>query len=431
MEIHLQIKLNRPHIRMQRRFVAFEALVLTLVLLLTGAVSHLRADTGTCGGAMITLPFTDILNGPSSGFFCFIAQIYFQGITAGTSATTYSPDNPVTRGQMAVFLARTEDLALKRGSRRAALNQWWTPQATWFLRKVGRRLYPFDVVCNDDELVVVNNSGSVSLVRASHGTIENEAFQFTDGTPLIKPRTAVVADGIIYVAGGNALGYFVPLDRAESFGSDIVVNLVSKNFSPDLQALTFDGSFVWTGSSSGVVGKVLVTDNSVTTVGSGSGFGTVKGMLFDGSSVWITSEYNSDPSFSGPFLRRLDSNGFETLGIFTGTIPSVGRPVFDGTNIWVPNTGDNTVAVIRATTGAVLAQLSGNGLNGPVAAAFDGQRIAVTNFNSNTISLWKATDLTPLGSFIVDTTNSQPFGICSDGVNFWVTLSADRYLVRF
>ena len=52
------------------------------------------------GGAT---PFTDI---DGSIFKADIEAIYAAGITVGTSPTTYSPDNPVLRGQMATFLAR-------------------------------------------------------------------------------------------------------------------------------------------------------------------------------------------------------------------------------------------------------------------------------------------------------------------------------------
>ncbi len=46
------------------------------------------ADTGTCGGAMVTLPFTDVAG---NIFFCQIAEAYFSGLTNGTTPTTYSP----------------------------------------------------------------------------------------------------------------------------------------------------------------------------------------------------------------------------------------------------------------------------------------------------------------------------------------------------
>ena len=93
-----------------------------LVLLLTS--TRLPADTGTCGGAMTALPFTDVAG---NVFFCQIAEAYFSGLTNGTTPTTYSPSNGVSREQMAAFVTRTQDSALRRGSRNAALGRWGLP----------------------------------------------------------------------------------------------------------------------------------------------------------------------------------------------------------------------------------------------------------------------------------------------------------------
>jgi hypothetical protein len=68
-------------------------------------------------------------------------------------------------------------------------------------------------------------------------------------------------------------------------------------------------------------------------------------------------------------------------------------------------------------------------LSGPTQAAFDGERILVTN-SGDFVSLWKATDLTPIGNFTMPT-GSTPFGVCSDGINFWITLANSYLLVRF
>jgi len=54
-------------------------------------------------GAGGSTPFTDI---DSSIFKGDIESIFAAGITVGTSPTTFSPDNPTTRGQMATFLSR-------------------------------------------------------------------------------------------------------------------------------------------------------------------------------------------------------------------------------------------------------------------------------------------------------------------------------------
>ena len=85
---------------------------------------------------------------------------------------------------------------------------------------------------------------------------------------------------------------------------------------------------------------------------------------------------------------------------------------------------------MRATSGAVLRTLTGNGLNVPRAAAFDGERVLVTNETGNSVSLWKAADLTALGSSGTGTV-TNPFGACSDGLNFWITLDATARLARF
>src|SRR6185295_8206178 len=107
-----------------RRSTFGTPLVTALMLIIMIASSRLRADTGTCGGANTILPFTDVMG---NLFFCQIAEAYFSGLTNGTSGTTYSPGDNVTRGQMAAFITRTLDQSLKRGSRRAVLDQYWTP----------------------------------------------------------------------------------------------------------------------------------------------------------------------------------------------------------------------------------------------------------------------------------------------------------------
>ena len=139
--------------KLNRHFVFFEALVLALVFTLTGMVSRLRADSGTCNGAGVTLPFADV---GSSGFFCQIAEAYFSGLTSGTSAVTFSPGNTVTREQMAAFITRAQDSALRRGSRRAALDQYWAPTSADGIGLTGVGSYPVAVKSDGADLWVAN-----------------------------------------------------------------------------------------------------------------------------------------------------------------------------------------------------------------------------------------------------------------------------------
>ena len=89
-------------------------LALGIASLLAGGAVRIVQDQ--CG------PFTDV----TPAFCPFVSELYYLGITAGTSATTFSPDDPLTRGQAAVFVAKGLNQSLARSSRRAALGQWWT-----------------------------------------------------------------------------------------------------------------------------------------------------------------------------------------------------------------------------------------------------------------------------------------------------------------
>jgi YVTN family beta-propeller protein len=176
--------------------------------------------------------------------------------------------------------------------------------------------------------------------------------------------------------------------------------------------------YLWSANVSGSVSKVDF--NSGNSFNFTMGFSQPDGIIFDGANLWVTDLGDNT-------LKRLDSNGTVIQTVPVGGAPRF--PVFDGSNVWVPNSNDASVTVVRARDGIVLATLTGNGLNGPVQAAFDGERILVTNFGGNSLSLWKATDLTPVGNVFTGT-GTGPWGVCSDGINFWITLEAINELAR-
>jgi DNA-binding beta-propeller fold protein YncE len=158
---------------------------------------------------------------------------------------------------------------------------------------------------------------------------------------------------------------------------------------------------------------------SVTNVG---GFGTVAGIIYDGANIWVTDT-------SADTLLKLDASGNVLQTVMVGDNPQF--PVYDGKNIWVGNLS-HTVTVVRASTGEILATLSGNGLDPGQTrvAGFDGERILFTNFTGDRVSLWNATDFKPLGTFSTGA-GTQPWGVCSDGQYFWITLRGTGQLVRF
>ncbi len=385
-----------------RRTLTVFAVLLTA--LLGGAGSTLL---GICG------PFSDV----SDATFCpFVLEIFTLGITTGTSPTTYDPAGTVSRLQMAAFLSRTVDAELRRGSRRAALNQFWTTESNAGLARTAVSFSPGGLASDGEDLWVANLTDfSISRVHGSDGRLLET---WTGG---LVPVSVLSAIGKIFAAGNTTPGRLYRIDPSKPAGA---VETISTSIGGAPQGIAYDGSRIWTANNSGSVSIVTPAATlpwTVTTVS--AGFGAMNGILYDGANVWATR--NTPGS-----LMKLDSAGAILQTVAVGLFPAF--PTFDGANLWVPNHDSNSVSVVRASNGAVLATLTGNGLDEPYSAAFDGQRILVTNFgpSANSVSLWKAADLTPIGAFSAGA-STRPQIVCSDGINFWITLAGTAQLERF
>ena len=128
------------------------------------------------------------------------------------------------------------------------------------------------------------------------------------------------------------------------------------------------------------------------------------------------------------YVHALNSSGGIVKTVTVGSFPE--NPVFDGTNIWVPNVGSNSFTVVQASTGNVVATISAdatNQLNGPTTASFDGERILVTDNRGNSVTVFKAADLSFVASV---STRGTPLGACNDWVDFWVTLNSRNVMLR-
>jgi DNA-binding beta-propeller fold protein YncE len=388
--------------------------LIALTAMLTMLSTRLHADSsGSCGGATTTIPFNDVQG--NNIFFCAIAEAYFSGLTNGITATVYGPAQNVPREQMAAFITRTQDSGLRRGNRRAALNQWATPKS---IASTARTLVddgPLYVQSDGKDLWVSNSlGGTVSRVRASDGRLLGTWTGANDAAGVL------VARGRVYVTGSSDPGRLYAIDPDQPAGQ---VLTVTSGLGAFPYGITTDGIFIWTANAGGSVSKFLPDNVSVETFT--AGFNSPTGILYDGANVWITEQFENT-------LKKLNSDdGTIAQTVNVGTAPRI--PIFDGTNIWVPNLGSNSVTVVRTTgalAGTVLATLTGNGLNSPYGTAFDGQRILVTNFNQSSLSMWKAADLTPLG--VVSTGGVDgPAGACSDGINFWIAFTSVDRLGRF
>jgi hypothetical protein len=405
--------------KINRRMLYRAAMLLALMSFLTFASTRLQADTGTCGGVTITLPFADVQGNP---FFCQIAQAFFTGLTNGTSATTYSPAANVTREQMAAFITRTQDSTLKRGSRRAAAGQWFTPQHVGVLNTTPLGTDP-SMNCFDGEDIWAANfsSNNVTRVHASDGRV------LGTWTGAILAHNTIAAAGFIYVTGLEIPGRIYRIDPTQAPGA---VTEVANNVGDGPRSITYDGLNLWTaneGTAPGL-GSItrynIVTDTATTF---GLGFNQPVGIVFDGTHLWVV-DLGDDALYR---VNPADGTILETLamGAITST-PAI--PVFDGANIWVPVTNELKV-VSTSTPARLLATLTGNGLGSTnLAAAFDGERIMVTNRAGTTVSLWKASSLTPLGNLNLGA-GMNPQGVCSDGLHFWIAVdsSGGGVLMRF
>ena len=376
-----------------RRLPAFLA---ALAILATGAVSSLL---GTCG------PFTDTAN---DAFCPFVLEVFYLGITTGTTSTTYDPTANVTRLQMAAFLSRTVDGVLKRGSRRAILEHFWTSAQN----ETTIGLSAFGVKSDGADLWVADQTGgTVSRVRASDGRL------LETWTGATKARGVLTVAGLVVVTGFTSPnGTLYLIDPRQPAG---VVTTIATNLGDRPRRVASDNNLLWTANVGSV--SIVAAQGSlpftVTTVT--AGFDTMLGPVFDGSRIWVSN-------FTKGTLLKLDSAAAILQTVTVGAGAS--HPMYEGTNIWVPNTNSDSISIVRPASGAVLATLTGNGLSQPGVAAFDGERVLVTSVNSGNVSLWKAADLTPIG--FVDVGGGFSNSACSDGLDFWITLG-NGLLQRF
>jgi hypothetical protein len=285
-------------------------LLITVVVSLTLLSSRLQADTGMCGGASITLPFTDVA--ADNIFFCSIAEAFFSGLTNGTTPSTYNPGDPVSREQMAAFVTRTMDQSLRRGSRRAALKQFWTLTSENGIGSTTVGSGPQLVESDGADLWVANNvSGAVLRVRASDGKLLETWTGATVATGVLAAR------GLIFVTGNTNPGTLYQIDPTQPAGA---VTTVTSSLGVNPTGIAFDGARIWTANFGASVSIVTLNPLSVATVT--AGFTHPQGILYDGANMWVTDTGK---------LFELDSNGAIIQTVTVGNGP--GFPVFDGTNI--------------------------------------------------------------------------------------------------
>jgi hypothetical protein len=380
--------------------------VVAACALLAGA----PASATQCGTQQYPFPFTDVA-GVTDAFCAGIMQSYVLGISRGTSPTTFSPNDDVPRLQMTTFLQRTFDQATRRSNPRGALEQWWTPGSAAAVQQVpvaGIVRY----CASDGEHVYAIDESNVTQIRASTGQVLG-TWTGLGGAA----RRGVVAAGKLFVVTRTSPGKVYALDLSQAPGAAVEVATVGNQ----PVGMAFDGSRLWTANLAGSVSMVTLQASPPYPVSTFSaGFTGPIGALFDGASVWI-SDQDSDQ------LHRLDVAGNVVQSVAVGDGP--GQMSFDGANLWVVNNLANSISVVAAATGTVLATLSPATPVEATGIAFDGERILVTD-QGDSVALYRAADLKPLGAFDLGA-GSNPLAACSDGRRFWVSLPGAQRMARF
>ncbi len=370
----------------------------SILALLSGGAVRIAQDV--CG------PFTDV-----TPVLCpYVLEMYYLGITAGTSPTTFSPNNPVTRGQAAVFVSKGVNQALARSSPRAALGQWWTTTPHYDIG-IGVTDDAFgSVACDGTDLWVGAGSGDTHRVRASDGRI----LESWPGA--IGGGAKIYAMGRIFIARASDPGELYMIDPTDPPGTAV---LVADNLGFEPQSIAFDGAKLWTINRNGSVSLIqpgATLPWTTTNLSPGIDYG--RAILFDGQNMWI-----SDPAVGK--IHKMDSTG-AILTSYT-VADGVGALLFDGENLWV--TTCCGLQVLRRSDAAGLAFLQDPLLTNPSFLAFDGQRVLALSGNSDGAALWNAATLQLIRATSLGT-GTNPQGVASDGIDFWVTLGNGQ-LARF
>jgi S-layer family protein len=383
--------------------------LLFLSAVLAGAATRIVQDQ--CG------PFTDV----SPAICPYVLEMYYLGITAGTSPTTYSPDNPVTRGQAAVFVSKGVNQAIARSSRRAALQQWRTGDP-FLLTNSMMNTSPLPTPLDDFEAMTCDGtdlwmavSGSVDRVRASDGR-PVETWTVAGTSTSVLWAVGKIFVGTIAPAGPGLPGSLFLLDPSQPAGAGTKVADLT-NYP---NALAFDGYAIWASAdqSVSIISPGSAPPWPVTTVT--AGFQRLTGLVNDGTNIWAVDD-------GACALLRLDVNAAITQTVSLGPAHcGLGPAIFDGANIVVSQLGVGVVAV-HADDGAVVASQPVTSLD-PGRLAFDGERILVVGRGSNqsyfpALAILRASDLTILSQWIYDPFNGPLLrGAASDGVSLFTTL---------
>jgi hypothetical protein len=185
----------------------------------------------------------------------------------------------VPREQMAAFVSRTMDQAVKRGSNRAAMNQFWTNQggANLALTTLPASSSPQMIKSDGADLWVASpGTTTVTRVRASDGKLLDTWTGATGAFGVL------VAIGKVFVTGTGSPGHLYSLDPTLAGTTVTTVPVAVGN----PLGIAFDGQRIWTANQGAGSVSIVTLPATATTVT--AGFTNLSGIVYDGTNMWVT-----------------------------------------------------------------------------------------------------------------------------------------------
>jgi hypothetical protein len=203
-----------------------------------------------------------------------------------------------------------------------------------------------------------------------------------------------------------------------------------------LDSLMYDGKNIWAAASpAGAVVRIKVgavnasTINPMTCSSLGSGCASVTGvgsgatgLTFDGSHVWVANGAANN-------LSEITANATNPSATTVALNTACRQPLFlafDGTNVWVPCRGSNSVQLVNVATPTVQSIITG--ITAPTGLTYDGTNMWVSSAGT-------LYEISPSGSsYIVSSAFAVPGGggggATFDGKYLWVTDYANAMVTK-
>lgn len=337
-------------LRKSRKWLGF-ALICMLAVASGGATTLVG-----CG------PFSDV----SGGQCQFVLELYYLGIAAGTSATTFDPTANVTRGQVAVFMGAAINI-LKRNEN------------------------PFRVATRNNNNIINANYENYATANTNlpNGFCTDGLYNFVANQA--NNKIDIYENG----AGSPAIGAYTTVTGNNRLACNGTYLWATSNYGTTVKRINLHTGVVedpWVTLPVGGAGDIanagftLAVTTNTGVVLFGVGGTPITNVPLGGQGFGVIVDQNGNFwANTSTALKRISQ-----AGAVTATVPltaSAGLngyyPVFDGASVWVP-LDSNGIDIVSTGSAAVIDHRTlgdgGTGTTGVQGGGFDGRHVYFSFF---------------------------------------------------